>query len=455
MRILLVHNRYRPAAPSGENAVVDVEAAELVARGHAVALLQRHSGDIAGWSLARRATLPVRVVYSTGARRDLAAEIERFAPDVVHVHNTFPLLTPSVLSACRDRSVPVVATVHNFKLGCASGECFRDGAVCHDCLAGSRAAALRHGCYRGSRSATLPVVAAQAVHARGWRSLVSAFLFLSAAQQRVLAPLGLPADRSFVRHNVVPPPSPPDPDETDRGTAHLVAFVGRLDTAKGADVLMRGWDAFRADRPRSRLQLAIAGAGPLEEQVRHWAAGRNGVAFYGHLTRHQVTRLLRRARAAVLPSQWEETFGLVAVEAMAVGTAPLASDRGAFPEIVTDGRDGALVAPSDPAALARALAGIDDDPARWDAYGRAALTTYRERFTPDVGMARLLALYRFAIASPAGAGDASASVPAETGTDGGIPGAPGRSPDRDRESLIDSRSTQQIDPADRLARRRS
>ncbi len=110
--------------------------------------------------------------------------------------------------------------------------------------------------------------------------------------------------------------------------------------------------------------------------------------------------VLARARAAVLPSTWEETFGLVAVEAMAVGTAPLAAAHGAFPEIVTDGVDGALVPPSDPQALARRFAEIDDDPARWDAYGRAAKETYLRRFTPAASIDRLLAVYRFAVDSP-------------------------------------------------------
>ena len=134
MKILIVHNRYRPTAPSGENAVVDQESAALSDRGHDVALFQRHSEEIAGWSPLRRATLPVRVLWSQDSRRAIADSLDQFAPDVVHIHNTFPLVTPSILYACRDAWVPVVATMHNYKLGCASGTLFRDGRVCHDCL---------------------------------------------------------------------------------------------------------------------------------------------------------------------------------------------------------------------------------------------------------------------------------------------------------------------------------
>ena len=152
MKIVLVHNRYRSAAPSGENRVVDQEGQALRDRGHEIIPFERHSDDIEHWSAARRAAVPARVVWSREARRGLTATLREHKPDVVHVHNTFPLLSAAVLYACRDVSVPVVATIHNYKLACASGDFFRQGAVCHDCDHGLPWPALRHGCYRGSRT---------------------------------------------------------------------------------------------------------------------------------------------------------------------------------------------------------------------------------------------------------------------------------------------------------------
>ena len=137
MRVLVVHNRYRSAAPSGENRVVDQESGALRSRGHAVELFECRSDDIEAWSPLRKASLPARVVRNPQARQALAARLRVFEPDVVHVHNTFPLLSPSVLYACRDAGVPVVATLHNYKLLCASGDFYRAGAVCHDCAGGS------------------------------------------------------------------------------------------------------------------------------------------------------------------------------------------------------------------------------------------------------------------------------------------------------------------------------
>ena len=173
MKILIVHNRYRPTAPSGEDAVVDQESSALSSRGHDVVLFQRRSEEIAAWSPLRRATLPVRVLWSGDSRRAITESLVEFAPDVVHIHNIFPLVTPSILYACRDASVPVVATVHNYKLGCASGTLFRDGRVCHDCLGGSSLPALAHGCYRGSTALTAPVVLGSWLHRSAWRTMIT------------------------------------------------------------------------------------------------------------------------------------------------------------------------------------------------------------------------------------------------------------------------------------------
>ena len=414
MKVLIVHNRYRPTAPSGEDAVVDQESAALSARGHEVALFQRHSEEIAGWSPLRRGTLPVRLLWSEDSRRRITELLGEFAPDVVHIHNIFPLVTPSVLYACRDASVPVVATIHNYKPGCASGTLFRDGHVCHDCLGGSSLPALTHGCYRGSAATTAPVVFGSWLHRSAWRTMITAYMFISAAQRDVLAPVGLPADRSFVKHNFVPSP----PAHSEIATEPQVAYVGRLDEAKGAPFLMRAWDAFRARRTQSPLRLVVVGGGDMLQAVSSWATRHPSVTMAGQVQRSEVFQILARSRAVLVPSQWEETFGMVAVEAMAVGTAPIASAHGAFPELVTHGSDGALFPPTDIDALVEVLTDIEDNPQLWDGYGQQARQTYASRFTPDAGIDRLLEIYRFALAHPLEPSDRSEE---------GIPGPHGRS----------------------------
>lgn len=397
MKILLVHSRYRSKAPSGENNVVDRESALLATAGHQVELFQRTSDDIATWGPARKAALPARSIWNAQARKELAEHIEVFRPDLVHVHNTFPLISASALHACRDMGVPVVATIHNYKLVCASGDFFRAGRPCHDCSGGRLLPGLTHGCYRGSRLATAPVAGALTLNRPGWRSLVSAYIFISSSQRELMRGLDLPDDRVFVKHNFVPVAPTMDASPRD----HCVVYLGRLDAAKGIPFLQSSWDAFREANPRSSLRLVIAGGGPLEDQVHRWAADRESVEYAGLLSSEAANRLLQRALAAVVPSQWEETFGLVAVEAMAAGVAPIAPAHGSFPELVTDGVDGALFTPHDPRDVARVLRQVDEDSECYIDYGRRGRATYEERFTPSANLEELLKVYSYALAHPA------------------------------------------------------
>ena len=407
MRILVLHSRYRSAAPSGENNVVDAERALLSEAGHEVASWERRSDDIAGWPIRQRVALPARSVYHSAVRRELAARLAATRPDVVHVHNTFPLLSPSVLDACRDAAVPVVATLHNYKLLCASGDFFRAGSPCHDCADGAVLPGLLHGCYRGSRLATAPIAAGLVLNRSAWRQRISAYVFISAAQRALMAGLQLPAERVFVKHNAsLSRPAP----EADR--LHRVAYLGRLDAAKGIPFLTAAWDRYRVEHPRSPLRLAIAGDGPLAAEVRRWAAGHDRVDVLGHLTKEAAADLVAGSLAVVVPSSWEETFGLVAVEAMAAGVAPVVPDRGSFPELVTDGVDGLHFRAGDLRSLAGRLAAIDAHPDRCQELGVRARQTHRDRFLPARNLAELLAIYQFAIDHPVDAAPTRATLPA-------------------------------------------
>jgi glycosyltransferase involved in cell wall biosynthesis len=397
VRILTVHNRYRSEAPSGENRVVDSESAALRWAGHTVELFERYSDDIATWSTARRAVVPAQVLWSESTRRDLAMVLDRFAPDVIHVHNTFPLISPSVLYAAHSHGVPVVATLHNYKLLCASGDFFREQKVCHECAGGSPGPALAHGCYRGSRVATAPIAAGMVAHRRAWRRLVSAYIAISDSQRNLLAGLRLPPERVFVKWNMVAPPT----TSGQAAKVRQVAYVGRLDEAKGLPLLMAAWDHYSRRATADPVRLVIAGDGPLMALVRAWAATKTTVDVRGLLDRDQCRELTRSSLAVLLPSQWEETFGLVAIEAMSAATAPVAAAHGAFPELITAGVNGALFTAGDPVAFADVLTDIHRHPDRFVALGKAAQAGYDERFVPEHNVEALLDIYRYAIENPA------------------------------------------------------
>jgi glycosyltransferase involved in cell wall biosynthesis len=391
--VLVVHNRYRSSAPSGEDRVVDQETAALATLGCEVERFERLSDEIPSLPLAEKLMVPVRVAWNPSANRALAGAIDAFRPDVVHAHNVYPLLSPSVLYQAATRA-PVVVTVHNYRPLCPTGQLFRSGAPCSDCVGRAPFAAVRHGCYRDSKAATVPMAVATLVQRRAWRDVPSAYIFISAAQRELFSTLGLPEDRCFVKGNLV------HASPVDAVTEPLVAFVGRLDEAKGVRLLMEGWDRLLSIRPESGLRLAIAGAGPLDQEVRTWAASHPSVDVLGLLSREQCAELTARARAVVVPSVWQEPFGLVVAEAMAAGTPPIAPAHGAFPELIHDGVDGELFPPGDAGALGRILARVGDEPERFERLGQSARLTHAEQFAPERSMAELLAVYRFAIEHP-------------------------------------------------------
>lgn len=392
MKVLIAHSRYRTSAPSGENLVVDQEAAALIDAGHGVGLFERHSDEIGSWSLVDRVAIPLRISRSRPVRRELTDVLRRERPDVLHVHNTFPLLSPSVLLAARDAQVPVVATIHNYKLLCASGDFFRQGEVCHSCADGRLFPGIAHGCYRDSRAATVPVAAGLAANRQLWRSLVSAYIFISAAQRDLMQALALPPERVFVKHNFVDEPA----DSPSPRRRHGAAYVGRLDEAKGTPLLMAAWDLFRKRNPESRLTLTVAGRGPLEDDVAAWAGRDVRVDYRGLVSRDEARDLVAGGLAALVPSAWEETFGLVAVEAMAAGVAPVAPATGSFSELVEDGVDGRLFR-GGADGLARVLEHMDRAPSHFVDLGLRAEQSYRAKYHPKDNLDRLLDVYEYAV----------------------------------------------------------
>jgi glycosyltransferase involved in cell wall biosynthesis len=394
MRILQVHNRYRSSAPSGENRVVDLEAAHLVRRGHVVERFEAHSDDIATWPAVKRALLPGRVVWSKESYRDLRRVLRDQRPDVVHVHNVIPLLSCSVLYACAREQVPVVATFHNYRLVCPAGGLFRDGHVCHDCVGRLPVPAIRHGCYRDSALATIPMVVSAEAHSGSWRHLVSAFVCISKSQRDLLAPFQFPEDRVFVKHNLVPLAEAVVPPA---GAGDTVLYAGRLDHAKGAPLLMEAWDRYTAASGTGSLRLVVAGAGRLEGSVAAWAHDRRDIEVLGLVRPDECRALMAAARAVVVPSQWEEPFGLVVVEAMAAGSAVIAPAHGSFPELIVDGQEGRLFHPGRAESLAQAFGEVENYPERFRCYGQNARRGYEARFDPDANIDQLVSIYEFAV----------------------------------------------------------
>jgi glycosyltransferase involved in cell wall biosynthesis len=387
VKVLVVHNRYRSEQPSGENNVVDAEVTLLAEGGHKVSLFERRSDDIAAMPLPRKAAVPLMVPWNPAVRKELAARLRASRPDVVHIHNTFPLLSPSVVAACADAGVPAVATLHNYTMVCPPGTLHRDGRICTECVGGSPLPAVKHGCYRGSSAATVPMAASMVANRRRWWTGVSRFFCISAAQRDLLVSAGMPGERMAVKHNFVT-----DPGVRRTGDGSHVLFLGRITEEKGVGLLMRAWDRLGG---ALGVPLVIAGTGPMQDEVAAWAAGRPDVSYVGLRNKAECRALTADAVAVVAPSTWLEAFGLVVVEAMAAGVPTVAAAHGAFPELVDDGVTGLLHVPNDPASLADRLRAVAGDRNR--DMGDAARVRYEKDFTPAVGLDRLIAGYEAAI----------------------------------------------------------
>jgi glycosyltransferase involved in cell wall biosynthesis len=389
MRVLVVHNRYRTHQPSGENAVVEDEAVQLEQAGCEVSRVIVESDEIAGWGAAKRTALAGRVVWSREGRRLVEAGVRRHRPDVVHFHNTFPLLSPAALRVPGRHGVAVVQTLHNFRPLCAAGTFLRDGAPCERCLGRPQAAALRFGCYRDSRAATASITAMSTVHAvlGTWTRFVDRFIVPSAFARSKYEAAGWPTDRFDVKPNS---PTLPHVEPSSRREGFVA--VARLSREKGIDTLIHAWR--RLDGPYT---LTIVGHGDDAATVSALATDLPGVALVGRLARDETLARIASARALLVPSRCYEVAPVVVAEAFALGVPVVASRLGALPEFVEDGKNGLLAEPESPEAFAHAVARLAEDETLAERLSAGARRTFARRLDPQVTTKRLLEIYANAI----------------------------------------------------------
>ena len=377
MRVLVVHNRYRSSMPSGENRIVDLELEMLRERGIVVSTHIRSSDELAGLRAGRMRAVAAQF-RPASTLRELRELLRRDRPDVVHLHNYFPLIPPTLVDLAHAEGVPIVQTLHNGRHACPKSDFFRDGHLCFDCV-GRRfpAPAVIHSCYRDSAAQSLMLASSQALH-RGTFRRIDRFIAISESQKRNLAGAYLPLERiSVVPHGV------PDPGVAT-GPGQALLFVGRLEQEKGVLRLLEAWKRIGG---RSAHSLVIAGSGKLEEQVRSIARGLPNTRLIGQLSAREVQVEIGRATAVVVPSVVPESFGLAAVEAFASGRPVVASRIGGLADLV-DEEVGWPVAPDSSSELADVLENID--PVEAARRGAAARERYLARYTLDLAAERLL-----------------------------------------------------------------
>ena len=379
IRILVLHSRYLSGAVSGENRVVEDEVALLREAGHEVELWDPSPAPTGGASLIRAG---VGTIWSRRAAAEISRRIRLKRPDVVHVHNLYPELSPAVLRAASSAKVPLVMTLHNYRSICLPATLVRDGRVCEDCLGRLPWPGVVHACYRDSRAGSAALAGSLSLHrAIGTFGLPTRYLAVSDFVKRKHVQAGWPSGRIAVKANFA------WPSERREGPGEYFLYAGRLSEEKGVATLLRPGKAFP-------LPLVVVGDGPQASELRAMAP--DSVEFRGAVAPSEVAAFVRRARAFLVPSICYEGQPRGILEAYAAGVPVIASDIGGLPEIVVDGVSGSLVAPDSAEAWRQAIDRLLDD-AESERLGDGARRTWSERFTPEQGLTGLESAYADAI----------------------------------------------------------
>jgi len=380
MRILKLHTHYQQ--PGGEDGVFGAEVALLRDKGHTVVPLTFHNKQLEDVPLLWRAAV---TLWNREAYARVREAIRLHRPDILHVHNTFPLASPAVIHAAKAERVPVVMTLHNYRLLCVNALFFRRGRVCEDCLGRIPWRGVLHGCYRDSRPASAVVAAMLTLHrALGTWNMVDRFIALTEFARQKFIEGGFPPEKISVKPNFVHPD--PGPGEGHGGYA---LFVGRLSPEKGLGTLLMAWE-----RLGGKVPLKIVGDGPLAPEVQEAQKRIPGVEWLGRKAPEEVYALMGEASFLVFPSEWYEGFPKVLAEAFAKGLPVLASALGSQGSIVDHGRTGLHFRPGDPEDLAAKVEWLLAHPNELARMRKEARAEYEAKYTAEENYRQLMAIYQ-------------------------------------------------------------
>jgi glycosyltransferase involved in cell wall biosynthesis len=385
MRVLLIHNSYQYSG--GEDRAVAADLALLASRGHETRLYKRSYEEIAKRGGLSRLSLATDALWSRTSYRAIRRTIQDWRPDVAHFHNIFPLVSPSAYDACRAEGVPVVQTLHNYRLLCAAGTLLRDGKVCELCVGRVPFPAVRYRCYRGSRAQSVVMAATLGGHAAlgTWSKKVDAYIALTEFGRRIFTRGGLPENRLFVRPNAVEMQEP-----GDYAGPRSAIYVGRLSPEKGIITLLDAWEQL------PEVPIKIVGDGPLMAQVRERVERRlPNVEIIGEVPHYAVLEMIRAAGMLIFPSLCYESLGYAALEALSAGVPVVAGDIGAQAEVVSDGVSGLLFNPGDAKSLTAAVRRIAASDELATRLSRGARNAFLENYSIERSYERLLEVYRF------------------------------------------------------------
>ena len=381
LKVLVVHNAYQQHG--GEDGVVAAEIALLKSAGHEVLEYFRHNDDIKQMGGVQ---LVKDTLWSCRTTKDFTALILQHKPDVIHAHNTFPLISPSIYWAAKRAGIPIVQTLHNFRFLCPQAMFLRNGKVCEDCLGKMPWRGIAHKCYRDSLSHSAVLAAQITLHQSlgTYRNKVTRYIALNDFCRNKFIEGGLPADKILVKPNFIDSPDMPDWHSRQGGL-----FVGRLSKEKGLDVLASAVKMLPSN------PVKVIGGGELDK----FANSEFGDSYLGFQPLGSILMSMRHAAYLLLPSIWYENFPRTIVEAFACGLPVIASRIGALADIVVDGKTGLLFEAGNAEDLAKKIAWAEAHPTEMIKMGKNARAEYDAKFTPQTNYLILKAIYLEAISA--------------------------------------------------------
>ncbi len=337
----------------------------------------------------------MNTIWSKSVYNDLKTLLKKERPDVAHFHNIWYQISPSVYYACGDAGVPVVQTLHNFRIFCANGLLLKHGEICEECIGKMPWRSVKYGCYRGSRIYSVPVALAEAIHKfkDTWSDRIDAYVALTEFGKKKFIECGLPEEKIFIKPNFLA--DPPDPDYSGGNCA---VFLGRLSREKGADILLNAFTILRTKLHIS-LPLKIAGEGPIRKNLENivQTEGIAGIEFLGNRTFSECMQLLATAKFIIMPAVCYENFPMVIRESFSCGKPVIASDLGAMAAIVEDGKTGLLFEPGNPADLAAKIKWMLENEDACIQMGRNARTEFEAKYTAEKNFDMLMHIYQKAV----------------------------------------------------------
>jgi len=383
-RVLIVHNKYQ--LQGGESTVVNNENFLLQKNGHEVQveLVSNHLID----TIKSKVTTGINASYSDFGYRWMIEKIEKFGPDIVHVLNFFPLLSPSIFHACKIKNIPSVFTLHNFRLFCSNGVCFKKNKPCEACLFTSAYGAIFSSCYRESKLATFAVARMIEENRKQWPDLVDHFITLNEFSKEKFQLFGIPHDKMTVKSNFVPNTYFNQimsfrPKSKNKKTA---TFLGRLSDEKGIIFLLEMWKKKSPD-----LMLQVIGDGPLYSKVKTYESSK--IKVYGKLDGHIAKDELFNSNFLIVPSLWYEMFPMVIAEGFSLGTPVVATKIGGIPEIVIDEYNGLLFEQGDENSLFDKVDLLSKNFEYNSKLSAGARKTFDEKYNEEINYEKLLTIY--------------------------------------------------------------